>query len=68
MGPLDEILKMMPGSNSKLLKNVKVDEDDMKHIEAIICSMTNDEKLRPHTINGSRRRELHTEVALHCSK
>jgi len=58
MGPMDEILKMLPGSNSKLMKNIKVDEHEIKHIEAIILSMTPKEREHPDIINGSRRQRI----------
>ena len=58
MGPLDEILKMMPGANSKFMKNINVDESDIKHIEAIILSMTQKEREHPQIINGSRRNRI----------
>lgn len=58
MGSLDDILKMMPGTNSKLMKNIKVDESDIKHIEAIILSMTKKEREHPEIINGSRRQRI----------
>ncbi len=48
MGPLDEILKMLPGANKiKGLDNVKVDDKQMGHVEAIIYSMTPAEKNEP---------------------
>jgi len=58
MGPMDEILKMLPGSNSKMMKNIKVDENEIKHIEAIILSMTPKEREHPDIINGSRRQRI----------
>ncbi len=58
MGPMDEILKMLPGSNSKLMKNINVDEHEIKHIEAIILSMTQKEREHPDIINGSRRHRI----------
>ena len=58
MGPMDEILKMLPGSNSKLMKNIKVDEHEIKHIEAIILSMTQKEREHPDIINGSMRQRI----------
>ena len=58
MGPIDEIMKMLPGSNSKLMKNIKVDEHEIKHIEAIILSMTPKEREHPDIINGSRRQRI----------
>jgi signal recognition particle subunit SRP54 len=55
MGPLESLLKMVPGVNGKLLKQAKVDPKQMRHVEAIILSMTPKERKRPDIINGSRR-------------
>jgi signal recognition particle subunit SRP54 len=55
LGPLENLLKLLPGVNNKMLKNVKVDPQRMKHIEAIILSMTARERKRPELLNGSRR-------------
>ena len=57
MGPLSGILGMMPGM-PKELKNAKIDDDDLKPIEAIIRSMTAEERARPQLINGSRRARI----------
>jgi signal recognition particle subunit SRP54 len=54
MGSLSSLLGMMPGM-PKELKNAKISDDDLKPIEAIIRSMTVDERSRPQIINGSRR-------------
>ena len=61
MGPLESVLGMIPGlGNLKQLADNKPDERQMAHIEAIICSMTPDER-RDHTvINGSRRKRIAT--------
>jgi signal recognition particle subunit SRP54 len=59
MGPLDEILSMLPGAaGAKQLKNLQVDESELAKIEAIINSMTLEERLDPDIINGSRRRRI----------
>ena len=58
MGPLDQILGMMPGMNSKAMKGMSVDDKDLKHIEAIIYSMTARERDKPMLINGSRRARI----------
>ncbi|MBD8068326.1 signal recognition particle protein [Bacillus sp. PS06] len=59
MGPLDEILGMLPGANKmKGLKNVQVDDKQISHVEAIIQSMTKDEKIHPETINASRKKRI----------
>ncbi len=55
LGPLEGLLKMVPGVNSKLLKDAKVDPRRIKHVEAIILSMTPQERRRPDILNGSRR-------------
>jgi len=59
MGPLDELIKMLPGANKiKGLNNLKIDEKQIDHIEAIIRSMTKEEKEHPEIINASRRKRI----------
>lgn len=59
MGPLDELLGMMPGANKiKGLKNIQIDEKQISHVEAIIRSMTKEEKTHPEIINASRRKRI----------
>lgn len=58
MGPLSSILEMMPGMNNKQLKNLSVDEKELVHIEAIIQSMTAEERKNPSIIKGSRRKRI----------
>ena len=58
MGPLNQLLGMIPGLNANALKNVEIDEKKMVHIEAIIQSMTKEERLNPSIINGSRRKRI----------
>ncbi|ARF15294.1 signal recognition particle protein [Sporosarcina sp. P12(2017)] len=59
MGPLDEILKMMPGANKiKGLDNAKVDESQMGRVEAVIYSMTLAERENPEIINASRKKRI----------
>jgi signal recognition particle subunit SRP54 len=55
LGPLENLLKLLPGVNSAMLKTAKIDPKRMKHIEAIVLSMTNEERRRPELMNGSRR-------------
>ena len=55
LGPLENLLKLLPGVNSQMLKQVKIDPKRMKHVEAIILSMTPRERKKPELINGSRR-------------
>ncbi len=54
MGPLENILSMLPGAN-KLLKDIKIDEKEFVKVEAIINSMTPEERKNPKIINASRR-------------
>ena len=59
MGPLDELIGMLPGANKvKGLKNIKIDEKQLVHVEAIIQSMTKEEKETPEIINASRRKRI----------
>lgn len=59
MGPLDELLKMIPGANKiKGLDNLQVDEKQIARVEAIIKSMTKEEKIHPEIINASRRKRI----------
>ncbi len=57
MGPLDQLLDMIPGAG-KALKGVQVDDDAFGSVEAIIYSMTRDERNRHQILNGSRRRRI----------
>ncbi|MGE5371028.1 MAG: signal recognition particle protein [Solirubrobacterales bacterium] len=59
MGPLDQLLGMIPGLN-KQLKGMKpeVDEKEMAHVEAIIKSMTSEERRNPAILNGSRKKRI----------
>jgi signal recognition particle subunit SRP54 len=57
MGPLKEILSMIPGLGSSL-KNVDIDEKELIKIEAIINSMTPEERRKPQIINASRKRRI----------
>jgi signal recognition particle subunit SRP54 len=59
LGPLDEILKMLPGANKiKGLNNIQIDEKQISRVEAIIRSMTKEEKTHPEIINGSRKKRI----------
>ena len=59
MGPLDQILKMIPGlGGAGALKGLEIDESHLAHIEAMILSMTPLERREPGLINGSRRRRI----------
>lgn len=54
MGPLESIIGMIPGVG-KALKGVQIDEKGMNRVEAIIQSMTPEERRNPHIIDGSRK-------------
>jgi signal recognition particle subunit SRP54 len=58
MGPLEGLLKMIPGVKPKMLDGVQVDPKRIRHIEAIILSMTPEERGRPKVLNGSRRARI----------
>lgn len=56
LGPLEDILSMIPGMNK--VKDLKIDEKQLSHVEAIIKSMTPEEKQNPAIINFSRRKRI----------
>ncbi len=57
MGNLKDLVGMIPGVG-KALKNIDIDDDAFKSIEAIIFSMTKEEREKPNIINGSRRKRI----------
>ena len=57
MGNMKDLMGMIPGMG-KAMKNVDIDDDAFKHIEAMINSMTLDERQNPDIINGSRRKRI----------
>ncbi len=57
MGPMDQLLQMIPGAG-KALKGIQVDDEAFVHLEAIILSMTRQERATPAILNGSRRRRI----------
>jgi signal recognition particle subunit SRP54 len=58
MGPISQVLSLLPGVNSSMMKNMNVDEKALVRIEAIINSMTPQERADHSLINGSRRRRI----------
>ena len=58
LGPLENLLKMLPGASKMGLKNVKVDPKDMAHLEAIILSMTPYERRHPEILKASRKKRI----------
>lgn len=57
MGPLSQLMDMIPGAG-KAMKGLQVDDDAFAHTEAIILSMTRQERVNPQILNGSRRRRI----------
>ena len=57
MGPLQSLVKMLPGAG-QMLRDVEIDERDLNRVEAIIRSMTPEERHNPKVINGSRKRRI----------
>jgi signal recognition particle subunit SRP54 len=55
MGPLKNVLGMLPGINPAMLQAAKIDDKKLKHVEAIVLSMTPKERSNPDVINGQRR-------------
>lgn len=58
MGPLTQIIKMIPGINAKAIDNANIDERKLDRIEAIIKSMTMKEREKPSIIDASRKRRI----------
>ena len=58
MGPLDQLLGMMPGVNASALKDASVDEKQIGRVEAIILSMTPEERENASIINASRKKRI----------
>jgi len=55
LGPLKNVLGMLPGVNPQMLKAANVDDKKLKHVEAMVLSMTPAERADPEVMNGSRR-------------
>lgn len=58
LGPLENLLKLMPGANKMGLNNVQINPKDMAHIEAIILSMTPYERKHPEVLKASRKMRI----------
>jgi signal recognition particle subunit SRP54 len=58
MGPLQDVLGMLPGVNASALKGATIDEKALPRIEAIILSMTKEERENPSVLNSSRKRRI----------
>jgi len=55
MGPLKQVLGLLPGINAQALQGVSLDDKRLKHVEAIVLSMTPDERADPSVLNGNRK-------------
>src|SRR6266487_1854395 len=55
MGPLKQVLGLLPGINAKALQGVSMDDKRLKHVEAIVLSMTPEERADPSILSGSRK-------------
>src|SRR5437660_1125837 len=55
MGPLKQVLGLLPGVNAKALQGVSMDDKRLKHVEAIVLSMTPEERADPALLNGNRK-------------
>ena len=55
MGPLKQVLGLLPGINAKALQGVSMDDKRLKHVEAIVLSMTPAERADPSVLNGNRK-------------
>src|SRR2546426_7226809 len=55
MGPMKQVLGLLPGVNAKALKGVSMDDKRLKHVEAIVLSMTPEERTDPTVLSGSRK-------------
>ncbi len=58
MGPIENMLSMIPGVNSKALKGVSLDERQFDRVKAVILSMTKEERRKPEIINFSRKKRI----------
>ena len=58
LGPLENILKMLPGAKKMGINNVNIDPKRMSHIEAIILSMTPEERKDPSILKASRKERI----------
>jgi len=58
LGPLKNVLGMLPGMNPAMLSAAKVDDKKLKHVEAIVLSMTPKERAEPDLIDGKRRARI----------
>ena len=58
LGPLENLIKMIPGAKKMGLTDVKINPKDMAHVEAIIKSMTPEERKNPTILKASRKQRI----------
>ena len=58
MGPLEEVVKLIPGLGSKAVGRMEGGEQQLARIEAMVLSMTPQERRKPELLNGSRRKRI----------
>jgi len=58
LGPLENLIKLIPGAKKMGLDKVEIDPQKMKHIEAIILSMTPEERHNPNIIKANRKKRI----------
>ncbi len=58
MGPISQLVGMIPGLNTAKLGDIQIDDKQMAHIEAIILSMTKAERLNPNLLNMARKKRI----------
>ncbi len=58
MGPISQLMGMIPGMNQAKLGDIEIDDKQLAHIEAIILSMTKEERLNPSIINMARKKRI----------
>ena len=67
LGPLENLIKMIPGAKKMGLENAKIDPKQMSHIEAIVLSMTPEERHNPDIIKASRKQRIAKGCGLNVS-
>lgn len=58
LGPLENIIKMLPGARKMGLNNINIDPKDMAHVEAIVLSMTKEERRHPEILKATRKQRI----------
>ena len=58
LGPLENILKMLPQARKMGLNNISIDPKDLAHVEAILQSMTPEERKKPEILKATRKQRI----------